>query len=35
MKEYINNWEILDLSFDGICTGFLGSKEQIKIVIDF
>lgn len=35
MKEYINNWEILDLNFDGICTGFLGSKEQIKIVIDF
>ena len=35
MKEYINNWEILDLNFDGICTGFLGSKEQIKIVIEF
>lgn len=35
MKEYINNWEILELSFDGICTGFLGSKEQIKIVIEF
>lgn len=35
MKEYINNWEILNLSFDGISTGFLGSKEQIKIVIGF
>ena len=35
MKEYINNWEVLGLSFDGICTGFLGSKEQIKIVIEF
>ena len=35
MKEYINNWESLGLNFDGICTGFLGSKEQIKIVIEF
>lgn len=35
MKEYINNWETLGLNFDGICTGFLGSKEQIKIVVDF
>lgn len=35
MKEYIRNWEALGLNFDGICTGFLGSKEQIKIVIDF
>ena len=35
MKEYMNNWETLGLNFDGICTGFLGSKEQIKIVIDF
>ena len=35
MKEYIHNWEILNLKFDGICTGFLGSKEQIKIVINF
>ena len=35
MTEYINNWEILGLNFDGICTGFLGSKEQIKIVVEF
>lgn len=35
MKEYINNWEKLNLGFDGICTGFLGSKEQIEIVVDF
>ena len=35
MREYINNWETLGLNFDGICTGFLGSKEQIKIVIEF
>lgn len=35
MKEYISNWEKLNLNFDGICTGFLGSKEQIEIVVDF
>lgn len=35
MREYVNNWETLGLNFDGICTGFLGSKEQIKIVIEF
>lgn len=35
MIEYINNWETLGLNFDGICTGFLGSKEQIKIVVEF
>ena len=35
MREYINNWETLGLNFDGICTGFLGSKEQIKIVVEF
>lgn len=35
MREYIDNWEKLNLSFDGICTGFLGSKEQIEIVVEF
>lgn len=35
MREYISNWEKLGLSFDGISTGFLGSKEQIHIVIEF
>ncbi len=35
MKAYINNWKELNLQFDGICTGFLGSKEQIDIVIEF
>ena len=35
MREYVNNWETLGLNFDGICTGFVGSKEQIKIVIEF
>ena len=31
MKE----WEKLDLQFKGICTGFLGSAEQIQIVSEF
>ncbi|MDP4145170.1 MAG: pyridoxamine kinase [Bacillota bacterium] len=35
MRDYINNWKELNLQFDGICTGFLGSKEQIDIVAEF
>ena len=35
MRPYMDNWEENHLEFDGICTGFLGSKEQIDIVLDF
>lgn len=35
MRAYMNNWNELNIDFDGICTGFLGSKEQIDIVIEF
>lgn len=35
MRAYIENWKELELSFDGICTGFLGSKEQIELVLSF
>ena len=35
MAPYIASWEKNGLSFDGICTGFLGSAEQIAIVLDF
>lgn len=35
MPEYISNWKKLDLRFNGILTGFLGSAEQIEIVKDF
>ncbi|MCI8992974.1 MAG: pyridoxamine kinase [Eubacterium sp.] len=35
MKPYMEEWEKLGLSFDGICTGFLGSKAQINIVTAF
>lgn len=35
MESYINEWKKLGLVFDGIYSGFLGSKEQIDIVKDF
>ena len=35
LPVYIDKWKKLQLNFDGISTGFLGSKEQIKIVTDF
>lgn len=35
MKAYMDNWKELNIDFDGIYTGFLGSKEQIDIVIKF
>lgn len=35
MAPYIASWEKNGLVFDGICTGFLGSAEQIAIVLDF
>ncbi len=35
MPAYIDEWSGLELSFNGILTGFLGSYEQIRIVKDF
>lgn len=35
MQPYINEWKKLGLKFEGIETGFLGSKEQMEIVIGF
>lgn len=35
MRPYMKEWEKLDLDFQGICTGFLGSTEQISIVKEF
>lgn len=32
MKAYFAQWEAMNLSFDGIYCGFLGSMEQIEIV---
>lgn len=35
MQAYIDNWKKLDLHFEGIMAGFLGSKRQIDIVHQF
>ena len=35
MKKIIDEWERLNLKFDAIYTGYLGSSEQIHIVSDF
>ncbi len=35
MQEYINQWKKLELKFEGIATGFLGSARQIEIVSQF
>lgn len=34
MKDYIQTWKNLNFTFDGIYTGFLGSKDQIQIILD-
>jgi len=35
MEPYMEEWTKLGLQFDGISTGFLGSREQIRIVTRF
>ncbi len=35
MEDYFGEWKKLDLQFDGISTGFLGSGRQIHIVEKF
>lgn len=35
MRDYIQTYKDLKLSFDAIASGFLGSMEQVEIVIDF
>lgn len=35
MPAYIEEWKKLKLKFNGISTGFLGSKAQIQIVTEF
>ena len=35
MQEHINHWKKLELEFDCIYYGFLGSPKQIEIVADF
>ncbi len=35
MKAYYTHWEKLEHRFDAIYSGFLGSKEQVEILLDF
>ena len=35
MRDYIQTYKDLNLEFDAIATGFLGSEEQVDIVDDF
>lgn len=35
MRDILHTWEKLDLSFDGLYCGFLGSVDQIEIVQEF
>ena len=35
MEAYIENWDKIGLTFDGIATGYLGSVRQIDIVKRF
>ena len=35
MEPYMEEWKKLDLKFNGISTGFLGSAKQIRIVQEF
>ena len=35
MEDYIEQWKKLNLHFNGISTGFIGSKKQIEIVTRF
>src|SRR5699024_12150120 len=35
LREYIDSWEKTGITFDGICSGFIGSNEQIALVADF
>lgn len=35
LPDFFSEWKKLNLRFDGILTGFLGSKEQVDLVISF
>ena len=35
MRDYIQTYKNLGIEFDAVATGFLGSEEQVEIVIDF
>ena len=35
MQDYISCWQELDISFDAIYSGFLGSEHQVDIALEF
>lgn len=35
MKSYKEGWDKLNIKFDGIYSGFLGSEKQVDLIIDF
>ncbi|MBR2452995.1 MAG: pyridoxamine kinase [Clostridia bacterium] len=35
MPKILNHWQSLDINFDGICTGYMGSARQIEILATF
>ena len=35
MNDYIETYKKMNIDFDGICSGFLGSAKQIEIVKEF
>ncbi len=35
MPKILNHWQYLGITFNGICTGYLGSPRQIEILSDF
>ena len=35
IPDIAKHWKSINLEFDAVCTGYLGSFEQIKIVADF
>ena len=35
MKDYMNHWKKIDINFDCIYSGFLGSEKQVDTILDF
>ncbi|PHV69204.1 pyridoxine kinase [Sporanaerobium hydrogeniformans] len=35
MREYFEHWKQIGYDFDGIYSGFLGSKQQVELIIEF
>ncbi len=35
MPKILNHWRDLEIKFNGICTGYMGSSRQIEILTDF